>query len=84
VQHDGNVIARLIAAAFADLLRAAFRPVAAPCRVFGMASTSLARLDRGKRCGDRTARARIFFPPARETQAKAFPSAHYFGKTYFG
>jgi hypothetical protein len=25
-----------------------------------------------------------FFPPARETQAKAFPSAHYFGKTYFG
>jgi hypothetical protein len=81
VQHDGNVIARLIAATFAGLLRAAFRPA---CRVFGMASTSLARPDRGKRCGDRTARAQIFFPPARETQAKAFPSAHYFGKTYFG
>jgi hypothetical protein len=29
-------------------------------------------------------RAPDFFPPARETQAKAFPSAHYFGKTYFG
>ena len=81
MQHDGNVIARLIAALSARLLRATFPPVAAPCRIFRMASPNFARLDRGNRSSEWVVKAQIFFR-RRERPKRGHPSAHYFDKTY--
>jgi hypothetical protein len=82
VQHDGNVIARLIAARSAGRLDAVIRAVAAPGRVFRMASPNFARGDRGNRSSERAMWARIF-SPGRQAQAETFRRRIYFGKTYF-
>jgi len=62
VQHDGNVIARLIAARSAGRFRAMNRVVAVPCRFFRMSAPNFARLDRGNRSSEWAVTAGFFLP----------------------